>query len=102
MVDVIPSAIERVPSKSVQGIMTYGPWGGQGGTVFDDGIYDGIREIHLSRNVAMVSIRVCYDRQGEPHWGLKNGSSGAYKYDKVTSTTEMVFLHHACFCLTVD
>lgn len=83
IVDLVPSAIERIPSKSVQGVMTYGPWGGQGGTVFDDGIYDGIREIHLSRNVAIISIRVCYDRHGEPQWGCKNGSSGAYKYDKI-------------------
>jgi hypothetical protein len=94
-VDVLPATIERVPSKAVQGVMTYGPWGGHGGTVFDDGIYDGIREIHLSRNVAIVSIRVCYDRHGQLEWGCKNGGSGGFKSDKVMINLERVFLH-AC------
>lgn len=87
---VSPSPIERVPSKNVQGIMTYGPWGGNGGTLFDDGVYDGIKEIHLSRNVGIVSIRVCYDLNGHPQWGSKNGGTGGYKSDKVTQVTGFI------------
>ncbi|KAL3634253.1 hypothetical protein CASFOL_021307 [Castilleja foliolosa] len=68
-----------VESKNVKS----GPWGGPGGTPFDDGVYDGIRQINVSRNVAIVSIRVCYDKNGEHVWGSKNGGTGSIKADKV-------------------
>lgn len=63
--------------------MTCGPWGGNGGTPFDDGVYDGIRQINLSRNVGIVSIQVCYDKNGQPVWGSKNGGMGSFKKDQV-------------------
>lgn len=91
---VAPATIERVPSKAVQGVFSYGPWGGQGGTVFDDGIYDGIREIYLSRNLAIVSIRVCYDQHGQPEWGSKNGGTGSYKHDKIVINYPTEILTH--------
>ncbi|GFQ07014.1 jacalin-related lectin 3 [Phtheirospermum japonicum] len=72
-----------VPSKHVKGLVKSGPWGGHGGSPFDDGVYDGIRQINVSRNVAIVSIRVCYDKNGEPVWGSKNGGTGSIKSDKV-------------------
>lgn len=75
--------IERVPSKNVKGVLTYGPWGGNGGSLFDDGVYDGIRQINLSRNVGIVSLRVCYDQNGQAVWGSKNGGTGGFKKDKV-------------------
>lgn len=75
--------IERVPSKNVKGVLTYGPWGGNGGSLFDDGVYDGIRQINLSRNVGIVSLRVCYDQNGQPVRGSKNGGTGGFKKDKV-------------------
>ncbi|XP_027091225.1 uncharacterized protein [Coffea arabica] len=93
-VDVVPSKISRVPSENVQGVMTYGPWGGNGGTLFDDGVYDGIREIHLSRNIGIVSIRVCYDLNGQPQWGSKNGGSGGYKSDKIVFNYPSEILTH--------
>lgn len=81
--DVLPMKVERLPSKVANGIMTYGVWGGHGGSVFDDGIYDGIRAINVSRNVAVVSIQVCYDLNGKAEWGPKNGGTGGFKTDKV-------------------
>nr|TKS03329.1 jacalin-related lectin 3-like isoform X2 [Populus alba] len=73
---------ERVPSKA-EGVIIYGPWGGAGGSKFDDGTYTGIRQIHLSRHVAIVSIKVQYDRDGQAIWGSKHGGTGGFKSDKI-------------------
>lgn len=62
---------------------TYGPWGGTGGTLFDDGAYTGVREIHLSRGGGLVSMKVCYDYNGQARWGNKNGGNGGMRTDKV-------------------
>ena len=66
------------------GAVTYGPWGGTGGTIFDDGIYTGIRQIHLSRNVGITSVKVLYDKNGQEVWGNRRGGSGGLKFDKVS------------------
>ncbi|KAJ6998693.1 hypothetical protein NC653_014763 [Populus alba x Populus x berolinensis] len=73
---------ERVPSKA-EGVIIYGPWGGAGGSKFDDGTYTGIRQIHLSRHVGIVSIKVQYDRDGQAIWGSKHGGTGGFKSDKI-------------------
>lgn len=82
---VVPPTVQRVPSKDVKDVYSYGPWGGAGGTVFDDSTYDGIRQIRVKRNVAIVSIKVCYDFKGEAVWGSKNGGSGSFKKDLVSN-----------------
>ncbi|XP_022769080.1 jacalin-related lectin 3-like isoform X2 [Durio zibethinus] len=74
---------EKVPSKVPEGVITYGPWGGNGGAKFDDGTYTGIRQITLSRNVGIVSIKVCYDRDGQAVWGSKHGGTGGFKTDRI-------------------
>ncbi len=63
--------------------MSYGPWGGNGGMHFDDGRYTGVREIHLARTGGLVSLRVCYDNNGQSVWGNKNGGSAGVKMEKV-------------------
>ncbi|KAJ8762178.1 hypothetical protein K2173_007332 [Erythroxylum novogranatense] len=75
-------AIGSVASK-VEGVITYGPWGGTGGLMFDDGTSSGIRQIHLSRSVGILSIKVQYDHNGQPKWGSKHGGSGGLKNDKI-------------------
>lgn len=70
-------------SSTIGGPITYGPWGGSGGTIFDDGIYTGIRQINLTRNVGITSLKVKYDRNGQEVWGNKNGGSGGIINDKV-------------------
>ncbi|XP_038991390.1 jacalin-related lectin 3-like [Hibiscus syriacus] len=75
--------LEKVPSKAQEGEITYGPWGGNGGTKFDDGTYTGVRQIILSRNVGIVSMKVCYDRDGQAVWGSKHGGTGGFKTDRI-------------------
>ncbi|KAB2023279.1 hypothetical protein ES319_D06G007100v1 [Gossypium barbadense] len=74
---------EKLPSNVPEGVITYGPWGGNGGTKFDDGTYTGVRQITLSRNVGIVSIKVCYDRNGQAHWGSKHGGTGGFKTERI-------------------
>ncbi|XP_047981668.1 jacalin-related lectin 3 [Salvia hispanica] len=76
------------------GVVTSGPWGGGGGSAFDDGVYDGVRQINLSRNVCIVAVRVCYERNGEIVWGSKNGGTGAFKTDKVVFDYPSEILTH--------
>lgn len=64
-------------------VVSFGPWGADSGTTFDDGIYTGVREIHITRSGGLVSIRVCYDQNGKAVWGEKNGGSGGLKSDKI-------------------
>ncbi|KAK2386738.1 Mannose-binding lectin superfamily protein [Trifolium repens] len=73
----------KAPSIVDDGVVTYGPWGGNGGYVFDDGPYTGIRQIDLSRNVGIVWIRVLYDLDGEAVWGHKHGGAGGFKHEKM-------------------
>ncbi|KAL6841507.1 hypothetical protein ACP4OV_028650 [Aristida adscensionis] len=62
---------------------TYGPWGGSGGTIFDDGVYTGVWQINLTRAVGVTSIKVLYDRNGQAVWGNKHGFSGGVSPDKI-------------------
>ncbi|KAI4316863.1 hypothetical protein L6164_024803 [Bauhinia variegata] len=76
--------VQKAPSNlTVEGEVTYGPWGGHGGSIFDDGVYTGIRQINLSRNVGIVWIRVLYDDDGVAVWGSKQGGTGGFKNEKI-------------------
>ncbi|XP_020257669.1 jacalin-related lectin 3 isoform X1 [Asparagus officinalis] len=70
-------------SSSIGGPVPYGPWGGSGGTIFDDGIYTGVRQINLSRNAAITSLKVKYDRNGQEVWGNKQGGTAGIITDKI-------------------
>ncbi|MED6124672.1 hypothetical protein PIB30_061178 [Stylosanthes scabra] len=81
-IEKVGQVLEKKPSM-VEGIVTCGPWGGSSGYLFDDGPYNGIRQINLSRNIGIVWIRVLYDLDGERVWGHKHGGAGGYKNDKI-------------------
>ncbi|GLU22355.1 hypothetical protein SLE2022_384360 [Rubroshorea leprosula] len=53
-----------------------GPWGGNGGTTWDDGTHEGIREITLVYGDCIDSLRVVYDRNGKPFMAEKHGGVG--------------------------
>ncbi|KAI3838295.1 hypothetical protein MKX03_019346 [Papaver bracteatum] len=53
-----------------------GPWGGDGGKTWDDGAYTGIKQIHLTRTEAILSIQIQYDRDGRTVWSARHGGSG--------------------------
>ncbi|KAK2654371.1 hypothetical protein Ddye_014227 [Dipteronia dyeriana] len=53
-----------------------GPWGGNGGTSWDDGTYNGVREITLVYDRCIDSISVVYDKNGKPVTPEKHGGVG--------------------------
>lgn len=57
-----------------------GPWGGNGGKLWDDGIFSGVKKIFLFKGEAIYSIQIEYDRNGlsvvsARHGGGVEGSS---------------------------
>ncbi|KAJ9190292.1 hypothetical protein P3X46_001511 [Hevea brasiliensis] len=53
-----------------------GPWGGNGGSSWDDGMYNGVREITLVFDRCIDSIQVVYDKNGKPVTAEKHGGVG--------------------------
>ncbi|CAN6573430.1 hypothetical protein FF1_046416 [Malus domestica] len=68
-------------------IMEVGPWGGNGGTPWDDGIYNGVREITLVYGECIDSITVVYDKNGKPFKAEMHGGHGG------TQTAEIKLLY---------
>ncbi|XP_006654724.2 jacalin-related lectin 19-like isoform X2 [Oryza brachyantha] len=57
-------------------LMKVGPWGGAGGSPWDDGGHTGIRSITLSYDRCVDSIAVEYDRNGVAVPGERHGGAG--------------------------
>ncbi|XP_050379792.1 LOW QUALITY PROTEIN: jacalin-related lectin 19-like [Argentina anserina] len=53
-----------------------GPWGGNGGNAWDDGLYQGVREVTLIYGHCIDSIVVVYDKNGKPVTSEKHGGLG--------------------------
>ena len=60
-----------------------GPWGGHGGSGWDDGIHTGIREITLVYDRCIDSVRIEYDKSGKPFLAEKHGGNGGSMTAKV-------------------
>ncbi|ERN15377.1 hypothetical protein AMTR_s00036p00183430 [Amborella trichopoda] len=57
-------------------IIKVGPWGGQGGSPWDDGSFDGVCKITLVYDRCIDSIRVEYDKNGKLVMAGKHGGDG--------------------------
>jgi hypothetical protein len=79
----IPSFYSDNGTMTISTPVRFGPWGGNNGTIFDDGIYTGVRQINLTRGLGISSIKVLYDRNGQAIWGDKRGTSGGSRPEKV-------------------
>ena len=72
-----------------------GPWGGDGGRPWDDGVYSGIKQIYLTRSTeAICSIQIEYDRNGQSVWSIKHGGNGG------TTTHRVTFYNYTIIKLT--
>lgn len=60
-----------------------GPWGGPGGSPWDDGAFTGIRQMIVVHGAVIDSIQIEYDKKGSSVWSEKHGGSGGTKIDKV-------------------
>ncbi|KAF2931892.1 jacalin-related lectin 19 isoform X1 [Oryza sativa Japonica Group] len=71
--------MEQQPQKKMvvsKKIMKVGPWGGTGGSPWDDGGHTGVRSITLSYDRCIDSIAVEYDRNGVAVAGERHGGAG--------------------------
>uniref|UniRef100_J3M8Q2 Jacalin-type lectin domain-containing protein n=1 Tax=Oryza brachyantha TaxID=4533 RepID=J3M8Q2_ORYBR len=89
-----PSSYGERGAATMSSHETFGPWGGSGGTIFDDGMYTGVWQINLTRAVGITSIKVLYDRNGQAVWGNKHGFSGAVSPDKIVFDFPSEILTH--------
>lgn len=60
-----------------------GPWGGHGGSPWDDGGFTGVREITLVYSLCIDSMTVVYDQNGKPYKAEKHGGVGGSKTAQV-------------------
>ncbi|KAJ0247775.1 Jacalin-like lectin domain-containing protein [Hirschfeldia incana] len=60
-----------------------GPWGGQSGHAWDDGMFTTIRQIVVAHGYSIDSIQIEYDKNGSSVWSEKRGGKGGIKFDKV-------------------
>ena len=64
-----------------------GPWGGNGGNAWDDGLYNGVREITLVYGHCIDSIVVVYNKNGKPVTSEKHGGLGGNRTAEVSFKT---------------
>lgn len=69
-----------------------GPWGGDGGKPWDDGVFTGIKQIILTRAQAICSIEIEYDRNGQSVWSINHGGTGGQMTHKVINKP-LILLH---------
>ena len=69
-----------------------GPWGGNGGTIWDDGTFSGVREIKLVYDLCIDSFQVVYHKHGKPFTAEKHGGVGGNKTAEVSSTIAFLSL----------
>ncbi len=86
-----------------------GPWGGDGGRPWDDGVFSGIKQIFITRAEAICSIQIEYDRNGQTVWSVKHRGSGGtatnrvwiiiyLQYDQTKLDYDFFFLLYNIFC----
>uniref|UniRef100_A0A803M619 Jacalin-type lectin domain-containing protein n=2 Tax=Chenopodium quinoa TaxID=63459 RepID=A0A803M619_CHEQI len=73
---VLDGLLRRERAKEDEHEDTVGPWGGNGGTSWDDGCYSGVREIKLVYDRCIDSITVVYDKNGKSVKSEKHGGNG--------------------------
>lgn len=61
-----------------------GPWGGDGGRPWDDGVFSGIKQIYMTKAPeGICSIQIEYDRYKQSVWSVKHGGNGGNTMHRV-------------------
>ncbi|KAL5757636.1 hypothetical protein ACOSP7_020247 [Xanthoceras sorbifolium] len=63
-------------AKKNKNSIVVGPWGGNGGTIWDDGTYHGVRQITIVYDRCIDSMSVVYDKNRKPVTSDKHGGVG--------------------------
>lgn len=60
-----------------------GPWGGECGTRWDDGVFCSVRQMVISHGAVVDAVQIEYDTRGCAVWSEKHGGVGGVKTDRV-------------------
>ncbi|CAN1824127.1 Jacalin-related lectin 3, partial [Linum perenne] len=63
--------------------ISVGPWGGQTGARWDDGVYTAVRQVIIFHGAAIDSVQFEYDKKGSSVWSEKHGGTGGIKTNKI-------------------
>ncbi|XP_048128149.1 jacalin-related lectin 4-like isoform X1 [Rhodamnia argentea] len=91
------------PVSDLHLLRSIGPFGGQGGSPWDDGESTGVRGIIVRAGVAIVSITVEYDKNGSVVLGPKRGEDGGHLAPEIKLDYPREYLtsfsgHSGIFC----
>ncbi|CAB4268405.1 unnamed protein product [Prunus armeniaca] len=71
--------------------------GGDGGRAWDDGVFSGIRQIHLTRAAeGICSVQIEYDRNGQFIWSAKHGGNGGTAPHRI----KLEYPHEVLTCIS--
>lgn len=70
----------------IEKAISVGPWGGQDGITFDDGVYSTVRQVVITHGAGVDSVQIEYEKQGVSVWSNKHGGHGGLKTDTVSSS----------------
>lgn len=76
--------MEKDEGSEIKKRIVIGSWGGHGGSPWDDGSFNGVREITLVYSLCIDSITVVYDQNGQPYQAEKHGGVGGSRTAQVT------------------
>uniref|UniRef100_M0ZRU1 Jacalin-domain protein n=1 Tax=Solanum tuberosum TaxID=4113 RepID=M0ZRU1_SOLTU len=76
--------MDRGEGSEIKKRIVIGSWGGHGGSPWDDGSFNGVREISLVYSLCIDSITVVYDQNGQPYQAEKHGGVGGSRTAQVT------------------
>ena len=75
-----------VTQNDIEKAISVGPWGGQDGIKFDDGVSSTVRQVVITHGAGIDSIQIEYDKHGTSVWSYKHGGHGGFKTDTVSSS----------------
>ena len=56
-----------------------GPWGGQDGFRWDDGVHSTVRQLVIAYGAGIDSLQIEYDKKGSSMWSQLHGGNGGMK-----------------------
>lgn len=77
--------VEELAKKAISA----GPWGGQDGMLFDDGVNSAMRQVVINHGTSIDSIQTEYEQNGSSYWSSKHGGRGGYKTNTVSPTAKI-------------
>lgn len=82
--DIFIHMVKQSFQCSAKIIVSVGPWGGDDGVSWDDGVYSSVRQVVITHAMGIYSIQFEYDNNGTSIWSEKHGGHGGSITDTVS------------------